>query len=546
MLFGLLALVALAAASCSFNCGAHGTCQGNVCVCAPEYSGDDCSIWQTPISLGVPLRGQELPSKRWHFYQIALASGSGFRVTINQTSARGDVDLYIQKTSLPSRSNFLVREVSGTAQFTVQVNSSLFTPGTYYLGCYAFSTVTYDIIVTGQTVCPDDCSGHGQCSPNGRCVCDAGFSGPNCAAGFSTLVINGPAVGANIERLGWVYFVFDVPAGQAAVTVEVNQTNAKEDIDPYVRFGSVPTKTVFDFRDLSANQLSSISIPAPRVGKYYVGVFAYATTQFSIRVFDHAAAGSDCASACSGLTHGSCGGGVCTCGDCFEGAYCETSICDWEVDQTMRGELSRNAWNYYSFNLESENTLVVRLTETRIPGVLHDCDLYVRKGQKPTTVSFDYWDVSPSANASVSIPTPMGLYWVGIHGFQRCVYSVILEEGSASDCPNNCTGHGVCTDGQCVCSDPYSGDDCSLTENVLVSGSPINGTVGLNKWQYYNFTTSSGFASFQLMETSSQGAMVRSVFLFSFFFLVFILLSLVALCVAPAEPDTGESRLSGR
>jgi hypothetical protein len=141
MLF-LAALVALAWASCSISCGPHGTCSGSVCACEPEWSGDDCSIWKTPISLGVPLRAQRLASKKWHFYQITLSSGSGFRVAVNQTTATGDVDLYIQKTTLPTRTSFLAREVSGAQQFTVEVNATLFTPGTYYLGCYAFSLVT--------------------------------------------------------------------------------------------------------------------------------------------------------------------------------------------------------------------------------------------------------------------------------------------------------------------------------------------------------------------------------------------------------------------
>jgi hypothetical protein len=173
----------------------------------------------------------------------------------------------------------------------------------------------------------------------------------------------------------------------------------------------------------------------------------------------------------------------------------------------VEGVLDRNAWNYYSFNLESENTLVVRVTEARGPGVLQDCDLYVRRGQRPTLVQFDYSDAGRDANSTVSIPTPMGLYWVGIRGFQRCAYTAVLEEGSAVDCVNNCSGHGVCDGGQCTCSPPFSGEDCSVTEGSLVSGVSVTGTVSINQWQYFNYSTTSGFASFQLMENDSIGAM---------------------------------------
>jgi hypothetical protein len=113
--------------------------------------GDDCSILTTPITLGVPVRAQSLMSRQWHYYTLSVSGGSGLRVTVNQTSASGDVDLYIQKNALPTRSSYLAREVSGSRQFTVHVNSSVFGPGTWYLGCYAFQRVTYDIVAMGET-----------------------------------------------------------------------------------------------------------------------------------------------------------------------------------------------------------------------------------------------------------------------------------------------------------------------------------------------------------------------------------------------------------
>ena len=88
------------------------------------------------------------------------------------------------------------------------------------------------------------------------------------------------------------------------------------------------------------------------------------------------------------------------------------------------------AWNFYSFNIASENALVVRLTERRpSSNAVMDCDLYVRSNAKPSTVQFDYADFGRGANSSVTLDAPMGLYWVGVYGFRNCSYTAVLEEG---------------------------------------------------------------------------------------------------------------------
>lgn len=116
---------------------------------------------------------------------------------------------------------------------------------------------------------------------------------------------------------------------------------------------------------------------------------------------------------------------------------------------------------------QSDSALVVRLRET-----LHsqDCDLYVLKDAKPTTTHFDLYDVSlGNHNSSVTIEAPDGLYWIGVYGFQACDYTLSLEEGNSTDCPRNCSGHGACNGGLCVCTAPWAGDDCS-TQGMFFVG----------------------------------------------------------------------------
>ena len=477
-----------------------------MCVCSPGYEGDDCSLEVTDIVLSTAQTSQTLTSKRWHYYRLQATSGvSGLQVRVAQSSALGDVDLYVKKGSIPSRSDYLLREVTGQRAFSLDVNSTLFSGGEWYFGCYAFSTVTFDITVVPLSGCPNACSGHGECDGS-VCNCDSGFSGEDCSDGYVALQMGQPEVSTQLKRLEWVYYTLDVAADQASFIVQTTQSSANEDVDLYIRFNAVPTKTSFDFRDISSNLVSNVTVPDPRDGRYFIGVFAYADTTFTINALATPAIGNVCASDCSGSVHGSCSAGSCQCSQCFEGDYCESAICQWDIGEAQQGAIDSNAWNFYSFNVQTGNALVVRVTEDRMPGALADCDLYIRRGEKPSVVQFDYSDFGRGLNSSVTLDSPMGLYWVGVYGFHRCSYTAMLEEGTNFDCPNSCSGHGTCDQGDCVCVSPWSGDDCSVSESGLTNGVTVSDTVTLNQWKYFNFTSTAAFVTVQARETATVGS----------------------------------------
>jgi len=245
-------------------------------------------------------------------------------------------------------------------------------------------------------------------------------------------------------------------------------------------------------------------VPDVQQGRYFVGVVSMYDTDFTIIASAVVASGTTCSSNCSGTTHGSCSSGRCTCQPCYEGDYCETRTCELEVDQLVQGTLESNGWNYYSFEAESDVAMVVQLEEG--PSSV-DCDLYVKKDSKPSNLDFDYSDVSlGQSNSSVSIAAPMGLYWIGVFGFQSCRYTLHIEEGVDNDCEHDCSGHGNCVSGTCNCTAPWSGDDCSVQMSSLQSGVALNGTVSINQWQYYNFTATGFLLTIQLLERGSNGS----------------------------------------
>ncbi len=98
----------------------------------------------------------------------------------------------------------------------------------------------------------------------------------------------------------------------------------------------------------------------------------------------------------------------------------------------------------------------------------------MKKDAKPGQLDFDYSDLSiGAANSSVSIASPMGLYWIGVFAFQKCVYQLHVEAGADNDCEHGCSGHGTCLAGLCKCTGKFFCCCCavcglSLTDTWLL------------------------------------------------------------------------------
>ena len=99
----------------------------------------------------------------------------------------------------------------------------------------------------------------------------AGNSAPSNAAASTTpfLLQNGvPATDLAAATGSELYFAIQVPSGQSQLTVTINGGTGNADL--YVRFGSVPTLSVWDCRPLSSDNSEQCSFSSPSAGDWYI------------------------------------------------------------------------------------------------------------------------------------------------------------------------------------------------------------------------------------------------------------------------------------
>lgn len=71
---------------------------------------------------------------------------------------------------------------------------------------------------------------------------------------------------------GFVYWTLDVPAGARPFTLTTDLGTGN--VDLYVRFGAAPTLTLSDVSSVSPGNKETVTIAAPKQGRYYIGLHA--------------------------------------------------------------------------------------------------------------------------------------------------------------------------------------------------------------------------------------------------------------------------------
>jgi len=500
-----LCLVSAIVEACLLNsaCSGNGACVSFSCVCNQGWTGDDCSIEIVPVNSGQTVT-QTLGDRKWIYYDITTQSAdSAITFAVTQSNVVSDCDLYIQKDSFPSKSDYSQKDSSRDLIFDIRIED----PGSHvwYAGMYGFFDCSFSMTVTveAQPTCPNQCSGQGTCIGGDVCSCNIGYTGNDCSTPIIALN-DGVTISNHINLYSWEYFYFnsvEVSGSIPSFTVIINQTNPGEgDSDLYISFGKLPSLFQYDFRDATIQENYALTIGSPQVGTYYIGMYGYRACTYSIKLTVQGI--SNCDDHCS--NHGTCVDDVCHCSGPFSGSKCETMTSPLTDGISVNGYVDNNQWNYFYADTQTSNNMIIQMHQVGSG----DCDVYIKANDIPTKTSFDLRDIGFSTNFNLTILNPLGNVWhIGVFGYRSCNFD-ITEFISKSTCPNNCNGNGVCSNsGRCSCNSGFAGNDCGSPLYRIHSGELVTGTVNNNHWIYYKYTAPSVKSSItvELLETSSQG-----------------------------------------
>ena len=220
---------------------------------ASDDGGDDDDDDGGPTLETVDNNGT-LAANQWqHYGPFEAAVGT---VSAEMTGT-GDADLYVRKGAQPTTSAYDCRPYrNGSTE-----SCSLEGPGDFYVSVRGYTAATFDLTVSFYTGAGDDTVDP---DPDPYPVSHLNESG-NVAQGEMKL------------------FTINVDAGKPIVV----RTQAPNDVDLYVRFGSAPTTSSYDKRGYTGSGNETIEFTPSADGVLHIGVHGYAASSFVVMTADN-------------------------------------------------------------------------------------------------------------------------------------------------------------------------------------------------------------------------------------------------------------------
>jgi hypothetical protein len=325
-----------------------------------EYSAETVI---TPLANGVPVTGIAGAAGGEVYFTVVVPAGQT-KLEIIMSGGTGDADLYVKKGAMPTTASYDYRPYLFGNDESVSVNNPA--AATWYImvrGYNAFAGVTLQATYGGVT---------GTALENGVAVTN----------------LSGAEGSEKIYRI-------EVPAGQTSL--EIAMSGGTGDADLYVKYGSRPTTTDYDYRPALANSEETVSINNPAAGTWYILVRGYA--------------------AYTGVT--------------LKATYSDVLLLQDGVPvKNLAGAL--NSATYYRIVVPAgQDTLLFSMS-----GGTGNADLYIRKGSKPTTSTWDYRPIQANNTESISIgggSTVPGTWYVMIRGTAAYSGVTLLADYSVSN-----------------------------------------------------------------------------------------------------------------
>eukprot|EP01114_Cavostelium_apophysatum_P024090 TRINITY_DN931_c0_g1_i1.p1 TRINITY_DN931_c0_g1~~TRINITY_DN931_c0_g1_i1.p1 ORF type:complete len:605 (-),score=120.61 TRINITY_DN931_c0_g1_i1:72-1886(-) len=257
---------------CPNECSHRGTsCAGNVCTCQPGYSGDYCNTRTAPLTNGASDVGYVQYSS-WNYFTYVTDTADNFVVNIDQSENEADCDLYVKQGRLPTRYDYDYQDLTLLENY----NLTIVDPGhaTWYIGVYGWAECTYTIRTFEDNVCPQACNGHGTCTSEGACVCDAGWTGVACDSQVNGLQPGNPIDGS-VGYNSWQYYSFQVTGSNFYVLLKEKATTGR--LWLYVA-RSNPTLTSYSWSSTQTNSglhVIQVELDSEQQGTtFQIGVYA--------------------------------------------------------------------------------------------------------------------------------------------------------------------------------------------------------------------------------------------------------------------------------
>jgi hypothetical protein len=318
---------------------------------------------ETPLTNGVPVTGLSGSAGAGQYFRIDVPAGQD-TLEISTSGGTGDVDLYVKRGSLPTTTSYDYRPYKVGNNETVDVNNPA--SGTWYIMLRGYTNYS------GVTL---------------KATYSAALSVKALTNGVAATGISG---GANME----LYYSIDVPAGQSKL--EIAMSGGTGDADLYVKKGSLPTTTSYDYRPFLFGNNETVNVENPDAATWYIMIRGY--------------------NAFSDITLlASYGGGG-------SGAVLQNGVPVPNLSGSAGSE------KQFRFDLPAgQKNLQIQMS-----GGTGDADLYVRLKSPPTTTEYDYRPFQAGNNETVAIDAPAaGTWFVMVRGYSD--YAGVTLKASWSD-----------------------------------------------------------------------------------------------------------------
>ncbi len=363
----------------------------------------------TPLTPGVAVPDLAGKAGSQQYFSILVPSGAS-NLVIRISEGTGDADLYVRKGALPTTAEYDARPyLTGNNE---QVTIGKPAAGTWYImvrGYHDFAGVTLLATFDGVKPHPDDV----------------------------VLLQNGvPVTDLAGEHGSQRFFKIVVPAGQARL--QVVMSGGIGDADLYIRFGAKPTTREWDFRPyLFGNEEKGTNYD-PEPGTYYIMIRGYLSY--------------------SGVTLKATYGPV---------TDPVKSLKSCVPVEGLSGAQDRET--FFKIQVPAGQTHL----RIAISGGTGDADLYVKRGEKPTTKSFDYHPGLHGNEEKIEVLNPTPTTWyIMVQGYQAysgvTLKACFLTEHYSCGCGDHDCGHSGGCDlcgGDCHHG---SGDDDDPDDSVII------------------------------------------------------------------------------